>query len=57
MYVVKRYLVLVSTGDQKGSSTDGRVFLTLLGAGRLEGREHLLDNDPQNFTRGRLAKE
>ncbi len=51
-YVDKSYIVTVVTGDVRGAGTQANVFLTLKGT---EGSsdERLLDNDKDNFTRGR----
>lgn len=51
-YVGKSYIVTVVTGDVRGAGTQANVFLTLEGSHGNSG-ERLLDNDKDNFTRGR----
>ncbi len=51
-YVGKSYVVTVVTGDVRGAGTQANVFLTLEGTNGSSG-EKLLDNDKDNFTRGR----
>lgn len=48
----KTYSVTLVTGNRRGAGTGANVFITLFGEGGTSG-EKRLDNDPDNFQRGR----
>ncbi len=53
-YVGKSYIVTIVTGSQRGAGTQANVYLTLEGTVGSSG-EKRLDNDPDNYTRGRCV--
>ncbi len=51
-YVGKSYIVTIVTGSRRGAGTQANVYLSLEGTVTSSG-ERRLDNDPDNYTRGR----